>query len=79
MPRRSAFMSTQVKSAIWAWILAFAAAMLTVLTQVATNGGGFFDIDPLSVLIAAIGALVLVGKDNQSQRANPPRTDRWDS
>lgn len=64
-------MSDQTKSAIWAWIVTFAAGLLTVLTQVMTNGGGVLDIDPLAVLIAAIAALVSVDKDHRSQQSYP--------
>jgi len=65
-------MTQSTKSSIWAWVLTFAAGLLTVLTQVMTHGGGFADIDPLAVMIAALAALVSVGKDQQSQRTYPP-------
>lgn len=65
-------MSRQTKSAIWAWVVTFAAGLLTVLTQVMTNGGGIMNIDPLAVLIAALAALVSVDKDRRSQYSYPP-------
>lgn len=66
------YMSAQARSGLWAWVLTFAAGLLTVLTQVMTNGGSFENIDPLAVMIAALAALVSVGKDQSSQRSHPP-------